>query len=122
MNFKSKVDEVQNKSDKNTEKYLETLKKERELLMDKMAQNDQKMVSKLDNNENKLKVIMEENQKSINVSLSFLDESISRRDQEMINRFSHIELKMENILDSEYQGGRDHNGKSGFEDVKSNFN
>lgn len=136
--FNHKVAESQKRSEKNNEKYLDTLKKERELLLDKMNHNDKQMASKLEVNENRLKVIMEENQKSINLSLSFLDETITKRDQEMINRFSNIEEKMGNILDSEYHGGRDlgdngygrgiggsddDGGKDDFDnaDVKSDF-
>ena len=130
--FQSKISETEKKAEKNTEKYLDTLKKERELLLERMNQNDTKMEKKLEVNENRLKVIMEENQKSINLSLSFLDETITKRDQEMINRFSNIEEKMGNILDSEYYGGRDIGirdvGYSGGKpvddnaDVKSDFN
>ena len=61
-----------------------------------------------------------------------MDETITKRDQEMINRFSNIEEKMGNILDSEYIGGRGDIGDMGYTgdgkpvednaDVKSNFN
>lgn len=60
-NFISKIEENDKKAEKNTEKYLDTLKKERELLVDRMSQNDKKMEKKLEVNENRLKVIMEEN-------------------------------------------------------------
>lgn len=53
--------------------------------------------------------------------MSFLDETITKRDQEMLNRFSNIEEKMGNILDSEYHGGRnlEDNGYTGRLDDES---